>query len=101
MEGVIHNFWLLISPSFFNLGRDIMDDFKTFLETSSIGGLNFISRTRRFGRVFWILVVLMSLIISFIEISNLFYNWHKNPIITTSENLPISDIQLPEESEMC
>ena len=78
-----------------------MDDFKTFLETSSIGGLNFISRTRRFGRVFWILVVLMSLIISFIEISNLFYNWHKNPIITTSENLAISDIQLPEESEMC
>ena len=78
-----------------------MDDFKIFLEASSIGGLNFIATTRKFGRIFWILVVFISFTLSFIEIRNLFYNWSKNPITTTSENLPISDIQLPEEGEMC
>ena len=78
-----------------------MDDFKIFLETSSIGGLNFIATTRRFVRVFWILVVFLSFLLSFIEINNLFYNWSQNPITTTSENLPISDILLPKESKMC
>ena len=78
-----------------------MDDFKTFLESSSIGGLNFISSTRKFVRVFWILVVLTSFTISFIEIYNLFYNWKLNPVTTTSENLPISRIELPKESKMC
>ena len=76
-----------------------MDDFKAFLESSSIGGINFISTTRKFARIFWILVVLMSFTVSFIEVSNLFYNWQTNPVTTTTENLPISNINLPKEKK--
>ena len=72
-----------------------MDEFKTFLETSTIGGLNYISTTRTYARYFWILVVVTSFTISFIEIWNLFQDWSLNPIRTTSETLPITSLTLP------
>ena len=72
-----------------------MDDFKAFLETSTIGGLNYISTTRTYVRYFWILVVVTSFTISFIEIWNLFHDWSLNPIRTTSENHPITSLTLP------
>ena len=68
-----------------------MEDFKEFLDRSTIGGLNFISSTKNFAKIFWIIVVLTSFIVSFIEIHNLFQNWELNPIITTIETFPIRE----------
>ena len=72
-----------------------MDEFKEFLETSTIGGLNYISTTKRIARLFWITVVVRSFTISFVEIWNLFQDWEKNPIKTTTETWPISKLTLP------
>ena len=72
-----------------------MDEFKEFLETSTIGGLIYISTTKQIARLFWILVVLTTFTTSFVEIWNLFQDWEKNPIKTTTENLPISKLTLP------
>ena len=62
-----------------------MDVFKEFLESSTIGGLNFISSTKNFVRLFWICVVAASFAISFYEIHALFQDWNKNPIKSTTE----------------
>ena len=68
-----------------------MEDFKEFLERSTIGGLHFISRTKKFVRLFWILVVIISFTISFVEIYNLFQNWKINPIKTTTETVSLRE----------
>ena len=62
-----------------------MDVFKEFLESSTIGGLNFISTTKNFVRLFWICVVTATFAISFYEIYALFQDWNKNPIKSTTE----------------
>ena len=67
----------------------MMDDFKEFLDSSTIGGLNFISSTKNFVRIFWILVVIASFTFSFIEIYNMFQDWQQNPIKTTTEMFPM------------
>ena len=72
-----------------------MDEFKEFFETSTIGGLTYIVNTRLTAKLFWIVIVLSSFTASFIEIWNLFQDWEKNPIKTTTENLPISQLSLP------
>ena len=72
-----------------------MDQFKEFLESSTIGGLSYISTTRRTSKIFWIIVVLTTFTISFVEIWNLFQDWEKNPIKTTTETLPIYQLTLP------
>ena len=61
-----------------------MDDFKEFLDRSSIGGLNFISSTKNFVRLFWILIVIASFTFSFIEVYNMFQDWKQHPIKTTT-----------------
>ena len=68
-----------------------MEDFKEFLERSTIGGPYFISRTKKFVRLFWILVVIISFTISFVEIYNLFQNWKINPIKTTTETVSLRE----------
>ena len=70
-----------------------MDEFKEFLGTSTIGGLSYISTTKRVSKLFWILVVFLSFATSFVEIWNLFQDWEKNPIKTTSENLPVTQLR--------
>ena len=62
-----------------------MDVVKEFLESSSIGGLNFISSTKNLARLFWICVVTAAFTISFMEIHTLFQDWKKNPIKSTTE----------------
>ena len=72
-----------------------MDEFKEFLGTSTIAGLSYISTSKRTAKLFWILVVFSTFTASFVEIWNLFQDWEKNPIKTTSKNLPISQLTLP------
>ena len=72
-----------------------MEHVKEFLESSSIHGLSWISRTRRYARLFWILVILLGITGAGYLINLSFTNWGQNPITTTIETLPISQIKFP------
>ena len=72
-----------------------MDTFKEFLEYSSINGMSLISNTRRFSRLFWILIVLGGFVCATYLIFESFDNWKEKPITTTIETLPISELTLP------
>ena len=72
-----------------------MEHVKAFLETSTIHGLSWISGTRRISKLFWIVVVIGGFTVAGYLIQLSFYNWHKSPITTTIETLPISEITFP------
>ena len=68
----------------------------TFLESSTIHGLNYISTTRKFVRLFWILVVISGFITAAFLIKESFDSWSDSPIKTTFETFPISELTLPK-----
>ena len=73
-----------------------MEGVKTFLETSTIHGLTYISTTRKYTRIFWILTVLAGFIGASLLIKESFDSWSEFPIKTTIETLPISEIRFPK-----
>ena len=73
-----------------------MEGIRTFLEASTIHGLSHISSTKKYVRLFWILVVLCGFSGAFFLIYESFQSWEESPITTTIETLPISQITLPK-----
>ena len=71
-----------------------MEEARHFLETSTIHGLQYISSSKRFARVFWTFVVLSGFIAATGIISESFSNWNNQPIITTIETLPLAELTL-------
>ena len=69
---------------------------KQFLESSTIHGLQYISSTRSILRLTWILIIVAGFSFAAILIYESFDNWNKNPITTTIETLPITEITLPK-----
>ena len=72
-----------------------MENFREFLEKSSIIGLSLISNTRSYVRLFWILVVVGGFAAAIWMIFESFDNWRQKPISTTIETFPISEIIFP------
>ena len=72
-----------------------MEHVKEFLETSTIHGLSWISGTRRWSRLLWILIVIGGFSVAGYLIIGSFDNWEQNPITTTIETLPISKLSFP------
>ena len=72
-----------------------MELIKEFLSTSTIHGMSWISGTRRYVRLFWILVVAIGFSGAGYLIHASFYNWKESPISTIIETLPISQITFP------
>ena len=72
-----------------------MEEVRQFLESSTIHGLQYISSTKNLTRIFWILVVFGGFTGAGYLIHASFSNWEQNPITTTIETLPISDITYP------
>ena len=72
-----------------------MEGFKEFLDSSSIHGISYISTEKRFGRLFWIFIVLLGFTGAVLLIRQSFNDWEENPISTTSETLPMSQITFP------
>ena len=72
-----------------------MEHVKEFLDSSTIHGLSWISGTRRWSRLFWILIVIGGFSGAGYLIYTSFDNWEKSPITTTIETLPISQITFP------
>ena len=73
-----------------------MEGVRTFLESSTVHGLSYISTTRRFVRLFWILVVITGFVGASLLIKESFDSWSESPVKTTIETLPISEITLPK-----
>ena len=73
-----------------------MKNFKLFLETASINGLNHISSTRNLTRLFWILVVAMGFIVASFLTWESFQSWADNPVRTTTRTVPMSEIKFPK-----
>ena len=73
-----------------------MESFKQFLETASINGLNHISSTRKWTRLFWINLVALGFVASTILIWESFQSWTENPIRTTTKTVPIKEIKFPK-----
>ena len=67
-----------------------------FLESSSIAGLSLIAGTRSFRRVFWVVVVTAGFIAAFCIIAQSLSNWAENPVTTTVETVPITEVRFPK-----
>ena len=72
-----------------------MEGVRTFLESSTVHGLSYISTTRKFGKFFWILVVIAGFTGAGILIYQSFNDWAESPVTTTIETLPITQIKFP------
>ena len=73
-----------------------MEGVRTFLESSTIHGLTYISTTRKYARLFWVLVVIAGFVCASLIINESFDSWSESPIKTTIETLHISEISLPK-----
>ena len=73
-----------------------MDGVTTFLESSTMHGLGYIPRTRKYARLFWILTVLAGFSTAGYLIQQSFQSWAESPVKTTVETLPISEITFPK-----
>ena len=72
-----------------------MERMKTFLDSSTIHGLYYISSTKRWSRFFWIFVVIGGFSGAGYLIYESFDNWAQSPITTTIETLSITRITFP------
>ena len=66
-----------------------MEGVRTFLESSTIHGLTYISTTRKCVRIFWIGIVIAGFSGAAYMINESFQNWAENPAITNIELLPL------------
>ena len=73
-----------------------MEGVRTFLESSTIHGLTYVSTTRKYVRLFWIFVVIGGFVGASLLIKESFDSWSESPIKTTIETLPISEITFPK-----
>ena len=69
---------------------------KTFLDSSTIHGLAYISSTRKLARIIWILIVIIGFIGAGVMIHQSFESWANSPVKTTIETRPITEITLPK-----
>ena len=72
-----------------------MQEFREFLELSTIHGLYYVSLTNKADKCFWILIVLAGFCVAGFMIYESFHNWSESPIKTTIETLPISGVTFP------
>ena len=76
----------------------LIENLKIFLETSTIHGLGYWTTTKPLQRWFWIYVVLGGFTGASIIIHQSFQSWKDNPIKTTIETRPISEVKFPKIS---
>ena len=68
---------------------------KTFLASSTIHGLSYISSSRRYSRLFWIMVVITGFGVATFLISKSFRGWKESPVSTSIEVRPIVEVTFP------
>ena len=74
-----------------------METVKNFMESSSIGGVPQISASKtKCEKLFWVVVVVVTLAMTGYLTAEAFVEWAKYPIATTTETFPISGVQFPK-----
>ena len=73
-----------------------MEGVRAFLESSAIHGLGYISTTRKYIKILWIIVVLAGFTGAGVIIYESFQDWAESPITTTIETQPITKITFPK-----
>ena len=74
-----------------------MENFTSFLESSTIHGLAYLATaSRKLVKLFWLIVVTAGFIGAGILIFKSFKDWNENPITTTIETLPIENVTFPK-----
>ena len=73
-----------------------MEGVRIFLESSTIHGLSYISKTRNYAKYFWILVVVGGFSVAGYLIYESFLSWHESPVKTNIETLPITELKFPK-----
>ena len=73
-----------------------MESVRIFLESSTIHGLSYISKTRNYAKLFWILVVVAGFSTASFLIFESFLFWHESPVKTNIETLPITELKFPK-----
>ena len=73
-----------------------MDGIRTYLESTTVHGLTYISTTQKYARLFWILTVISGFFGAGYLIKESFDGWEESPVKTTIETLPISEIRFPK-----
>merc|ERR1712155_195363 len=73
-----------------------MENFRIFLESSTIHGLVYVSTTRKCVKLFWILVVIAGFSGAGYLIYRSFQDWADNPVKTTVAKRPITEITFPK-----
>ena len=73
-----------------------MKEIRTFLESSSIAGLNHIATSPKYAKLFWIFAVVSGFIGAGYLINMSFQSWSVSPITTTVQTLPLARITLPK-----
>ena len=73
-----------------------MEGLSAFMESSTIHGLTHISSSRKFVRLFWMLVVISGFIGSIVIIFQSFKAWDESPVKTTIETRSIKELNFPK-----
>ena len=58
--------------------------------------VSYISTTRKYSRLFWILIVIGGFSAAGFLINESFQSWSESPVKTTIETMPITDLKFPE-----
>ena len=77
-----------------------MEGVRTFLESSTIHGLTYISTTKKYARILLILIVVAGFIGASLIIKESFVSWSESPVKTTIDTVPISDIKFPKHRKI-
>ena len=80
----------------FNTPSQAMNEIRTYLESTTVHGLTYISTTQKYARLFWILTVISGFFGAGYLIKESFDGWEESPVKTTIETLPISEIRFPK-----
>ena len=73
-----------------------MENFRNFLESSTIHGLAHIATGRKYVRLFWTLVVIVGFTGAGVLIYQSFQAWADSPVTTNVEIVPITDFTFPK-----
>ena len=71
-----------------------MEHLTEYFNVASIHGLRYITNSRKLNRLLWLMIVLSSLIGSFVLIHESFDSWAKSPIKTTVKSEPIQNFNM-------
>ena len=74
----------------------MMELIKDFLQSSTIHGLVYIATTNHLTRLFWLTTVLVGFTVAAVMIQQSFANWEENPVATTLESHPLSQLSFPK-----